>query len=279
MRLIYSAIASALLTMSPAAHAGTVATDTIFVSTISSQSDGVSFSSYVYVAPNSSVTLQGSSGHITTGSSITASAFFGDGISLTGIVRLASTQTFIGGNTFVSSFTIQSSGQQIIFSTGTNANNISISSAGAISFYPQLHNSSRTTIPEFSTTLSTFGPCVTGSTLTITATGGRIELNFNGSFTGSFADPGPFYKVNILEDGQFVIGLSSTVGIASDGFALGPLFHDTQAFMYILNGPRWGLHSYCLTLANIINQTLTLTNRSGLESNGSRNIFFVEEIK
>lgn len=59
----------------------------IYVSTIGGNpsSNGINISSYVYVVSGASVTLQGAGGYLTTSSSVTASAFFGNGANLTSI--------------------------------------------------------------------------------------------------------------------------------------------------------------------------------------------------
>jgi len=266
----------ALLTLAAFARASSIDAHTIYVSTISGQatSDGITFSSNVYITSGGSLTLQGAAGYITTASSISASAFFGDASHLSGIALLTGTQTFTGANTYASSFTIQSGGRQIILSTSSLTSNFSIDSDGAITFAPTLHNSSHTTIPEASTTNSTFGPCVAGSTLTITTTGGKVEIIFSGSLQNVSSDGGlpNTSQINFLVDGGYTRDLTTTKGFKvlhrlSYTFTL-PITVD-----YLTDILSEGDHSFCLTLAAEATSTAKLVN----SSNG--NIFYVKEIK
>jgi hypothetical protein len=131
------------------ARSSILSADAIQVSTIAGQtnSNGIVFSSDVFIAAGSSLTLQGSGGYITSQSSITAAAFFGDGSALTGIATLSSTQTWSKSNIFNSSFTIQSGARQIVISTSVSVRNILIDVNGATSFFPELHNTTSTIDP------------------------------------------------------------------------------------------------------------------------------------
>lgn len=266
----------ASLTMAVFAQASSIDVNTIYVSTISGQatSNGITLSSNVYIAPGSSLTLQGAAGYITTASSISASAFFGDASHLNGIAILTGTQTFTGANTYASSFTLQSGGRQIILSTSSVTNNFSISPDGTITFVPTIHNSSHTTIPEATTTNSTFGPCVAGSTLTITTSGGKVEIIFSGSLKNVSSDGGlpNTSQVNFLVDGGYVRDLTAT-----KGFKVHHRFSYTYTLPitvdYLTDALSAGDHSFCLTLSAEATSTATLINSS------SGNIFYVKEIK
>ena len=89
--------------------AGIADADTIYVSTIAgpAYSNGIALSSSVYFTPGSSLTLQGAEGTITTASSVTGSAFLGDGSHLAGIALLNSSNTLTWVNIFTSIFTVQ----------------------------------------------------------------------------------------------------------------------------------------------------------------------------
>src|SRR6185369_14159388 len=58
------------------------------------------------LANNAGLTLSGATGFIASGSSITASAFFGDGTNLSGIMTSAANQAITGIKTFTSTLTV-----------------------------------------------------------------------------------------------------------------------------------------------------------------------------
>jgi hypothetical protein len=229
---------------------------------------------------NSSMTLQGSTGYLTSASSISASSFWGDGSHLSGLnsdVILTATQTFTGANTFISTFTVQSSGREISFSTGTNGSSLTITASGVTEFSPAIHNSSSTELPNTTVTNKTLGPCIAESTLTIRTTGGRVEVNFSGVVAvGVYTSSGDI--ISILQDGQFPIGLSSTKGIVGSNSS-NPV--NAVSFTYTLDAPTPGDHSYCLTAAAPagIGASTTIINSGGPFASSSRNIFFLKEIK
>lgn len=266
-----------LLVLCPRLEATTVVADTINVGTIGSQvaSDGIYFSSAVFLAPNSSLMLSGADGYMKTASSVTAGTFIGDGSNLTGTggIVLAATQTFSGAETFSSSVTIQSSGRQIILSTSASANNISIGNGG-ITFAPTLHNSSSTVIPQIITTNSTLGPCVAGSTLTIITTGGQVEA----LFTAAVDNPNTSSTtaIGILQDGQFVGGMGPTKPLlrGGSGSASSRAFY-VNTFSYLFAALSPGSHSYCITLAAGDGGDAAILNMPGIVSN----FFFLKEIK
>ena len=88
----------------------------------------------LFVAAGSSVTLSGANGFVTSASSVTASAFFGDGSHLTGVAAgggavLTATQTFSGANTFGSTTTISG---QLVIGNSTDPNPLNTSGGMAI---------------------------------------------------------------------------------------------------------------------------------------------------
>ena len=255
------------------ARAGMATFDVLTISTASGQADnsGITISSDAYILPGSSLTLQGAGGYITTQSSITASSFFGDGGHLTNVASLSGNNAFSGANTFTSSFTVQSSGRPISVSTGAGSNNIFISSNGSVSFNPRLHNSSATIVPEAQTTNSSFGPCIV-STITLTTSGGRVELIFTGSFKLGPDAASEQAAINFLQDGQFVRDLSNTKGfiVFTSGATLDS--YTSMRLSYLLDAPAPGQHSYCLTISALNGLPTTL-------SAASSNIFYVKEIK
>ena len=273
-RLYFQLISAAIFIVPKAANGSTVRLDTLLVSTISASSNSgtITIASAASITSGGSLNLSGSGGYIIGASSIIASAFFGDASHLSGLAIENATQTWTGANTFLSTFSVRSNGRQIIFSTGSTTNNILLDQNGNISFYPSLHNSSSTVIPQGSTTDTTFGPCLAGSTLTITTSGGRVEVLFSGTIInitgGSFGNPA---AASFLQDGQFARNLSPTIAIVRGGAGI-----DVGPFRYLLDAPSPGVHSYCLTLAapaggggtTSINETANFTN-----------FFYVNEIK
>lgn len=252
------------------ARCAQVISDEISMSTIHAMSgNSVVISSSVLFTPDSSLRLQGSAGVLIVGSSITASAFFGDGSHLDAVARLTSTQTFSGANTFLSSFSIVSGGREILLSTSATGVNVSVSSTGVLSLFPELHNSSVTSMAQFSTTISSYGPCIVGSTLTIMTSGGRIELNFTGVIQ---AEGG----IGFLVDGNFVGDLTGDRGFTvrrndstSDYLATG--------VSYLTGSLTPGSHSFCVSLASRRPGGFTTTMLA--DSAVFSNQFYVKEIK
>lgn len=250
------------------AAASTASFDSISVSSVGALGDnGITISSSVYIRNGNSLTLDGATGYITLVSSVNASAFFADGSHLNGVASLVATQTFSGGNTFISSFTVDTGGMAISLSTSASTNNLLIGSNGTASFYPELHNSSSTTVPQAATTALTCSICVAGSTLTITTAGGNVGAVLTGYIDNSAGTA----ELGLLQDGQYVGNFTSQVSVRADAT---PFFSNT-IFKYLVTGPDAGTHSYCLTLCRTTAVgTATLYNDSA-----NANIFFVEELR
>jgi hypothetical protein len=263
--MIRSLISASLLFFSLSVKASVIAVDSVSLSTIAGSFQGITMASAVFV--NGSITLGGPGGYVTSDSSVNASAFFGGGGQLSGVWLPASNQTSSGANEFTSSFTVESGGRQIILSTSSTVNNFSISSTGVLSFFPELHNSSSTIIPTAATTNHALGGCISGSTLTITTAGGRVQLDLAGT-TGQTGNADPV--INFLQDGQFVNNLSALAAITggSPDSIAAPL-------SYIVDAPTPGQHSYCISLATLNNAgTALLFNDSA-----RTNLFYIKEIK
>lgn len=249
------------------AAASSVATDEINVSTFSGMSGPIAITTNIVINSNHSLLLMGAGGVVITESSVTASAFFGDAANLTGISgRLSSTQTFSGAALFTSSFSILSSQRDVILSTGS-LSNVHLLSNGLLAFSPELHNSSATVIPYATTTSTSFGTCVAGSTLTINTTGGSIEIVFNGNIYDGQGG------ASFLQDGAFLQGFSSITSITSEYFT----FSEPGTFRYLTPEPTPGSHSYCLTIA-------CATPCAGfpvqlLQDSTITNLFYVQELK
>lgn len=268
---VIAQLLSALFIFSLSTHASVVSADTVSISTFvgRTSSNGITISTSIYLAASNSISLDSAGGHLSGSSSVTASAFFGDGSHLSGVARLSADNTFSGASTFTSSFSVQSGGRRISLSTGSTYANVEISSFGVVSFSPEMHNSSSTVLAAYSTTSTGFGPCITGSTLTITTSGGRVQLTFVGA-TSSFPSGVP--RLSFLQDGQFIA--SFTTGTAIGGNASHYL--ETTPFNYLVDAAA-GQHSFCATLATPGGGTATL-NGTG-SSTPVANQFFIKEIK
>lgn len=282
-----SSLFSISLLLGSSSQASSLLSDTISVTTVSTIGSAINLSSFTL--SNSSWTLSSTSGEVTTQSSVTASSFWGDGSNLNTLIPQSSSPSFSGANTFNSSFTVRSGGRAIEISTGAGAQNIFISSGGMITFNPSLHNSSFTYLPEFTTTVSTFSPCITDSTITIVTSGGRIELSLTAIFLSTPSSPSGSqqYSVNFLQDGQFVNDLTAHKGVIQVGGGLQG-FATPSSFQYLLPPPTPGTHSYCVALAlsgQIVGGSVSIINRSGLDDAQiphiptGKNIFAVKEIK
>lgn len=253
------------------ASASEIVADVLEVSTISTPapSPGIQFTGSAVF--HSSLTLQGSGGYVTGQSSVTASAFFGDGSQIEVVAVLSSTETFSGGVTFGSTISIQSGGREIVLSTGSTAN-LKIAVDGQTSFYPELHNSTYTTIPYATTSATTFGSCVTGSTVALTTAGGSVEVRFTGILRNTTLSATA--TLTMLEDGAFLPGLSSTKGIVRSNFAPSEGAYDVGPFAYLLE-PAAGLHSYCISIAAPDGGTTEL----GETTFDFRSFLFVKELR
>jgi len=260
---------SLCLALATSAAASTAESGNLYVSTIAAQSDGIFFSSGIILVSGSSLTLQGSKGYLVAESSITASSFFGDGGRLGQVASLSGDNIFSGANMFTSSFTIQSYGRPIVLSTSIAGARVEISSGGALSFFPELHNSSSTVVPE-ATSTGSFGPCIAGSTISIVTSGGRVEVTFTGALgtSSTSGSPGDI-AINFLQDGSFVRDLSATKGFVANGTSYSYASYMPFRLNYLVDAPSTGSHSYCLTI-----QGGTI-----LSGDNSRNLFYVKEIK
>jgi len=224
----------------------------------------IQVSTGVDVISDASLTLQGASGYVTTASSVTSSTFFGDGSGLTGLPLPISTQTFTGADTFASTFTVVSGGREVILSTGAGTSNLDLSPSGVVTFYPELHNSSSTMIPTAASSAQLCGPCISGSTLTITTAGNsRVEV----VFTGGIVQNSNIAALNFLQDGAFVGNLANNAYIFKNGASS----EASLSFRYVTDMLPAGAHAYCLALC---------TGGSGSSANLNKpDLFSVKELK
>lgn len=264
--------------LSHLAKAGHIESDALAISSIAGRDGGIWISSSIHFGIGSSLTLQGAGGYFAGQSSVNAGAFFGDGGGLSGIAKVGSSQVFAGANVFASSFSVASGGRQIVLATGTLTNNLTITPSGIAIFVPELHNSSHAIIPAAGTSASRLGPCVAGSTLTITTTGGRVEVILAATIANTFGSTG---TVSILQDGNFMNGFSPDVGLYGINVGVqGTAF--VSPIDYLLEAPSPGAHSYCVTIANPRGVgSVFLINGGVIVSGDGRasNLFYVKEIK
>lgn len=170
---------------------------------------------------------------------------------------LASTQSFTGGNTFVSASTF----------TGT----VNLPTRDKIVFSNQLLNSTFTaTMTETSYASAAWGPCITGSTLTITTNGGPIMMSgfINWAITGATYHGCFGYYM----DSTFQAAINCVYEPGANGI-------QSWTLNYPLTGIAAGTHTFCLTVfgqsgatfyapvasAHVDNSTyVTTTNKWGL---------------
>lgn len=122
----------------------------------------------LFMRSGSSITLAGSGGSITSVSSITAGAFYGDASHLSGVSAAFNGGTVSGQTTFQSSVTVQSS--------ATFQGQVHISSGFVVNFSPTLG---------FTTTASNLGLAVTGSSGSFTVQLTSVTCSLTGSVSNS----------------------------------------------------------------------------------------------
>jgi len=264
------ALATILLFLRLTARASDLKTDRLETTTLYPASTQLFFNSSLSLTPDASLSLHGAAGYIISGSSVNASAFFGDGSQLSGILRLSADQTWSGADTFTSSFTVQSNGGQISLSTSPTTTNISIDANGATSFSPSIHNSSSTTLPDYSTSATQWGPCVTGSTLTLTTAGGRVELYFLADLTSNSSlqgNPG----ISFIVDGVFPRDLTNQSGFTEENSTI----HRSASIDYLLDTLPAGQHTFCVSLSADPSQGGT----TFLSNANAASLFYATEIR
>lgn len=246
---------------SRASRAATIQTDELRVSTITSNSPHIAISTSLAFA-NTSVNMTAPSSALTVQSSFTASAFFGYGGALVGVNNhiVDSTNSFSGSNTFTSSITVISGGREISLSTGTGSS-IKIASNGIVTFYPELHNSSRTIIPTPVSVSTTIGPCVPGSTITIQSSGAPLEMVFMGNMGPLISND--VISINFLVDGAHLSGFSSAKTICSFSpiSSFTPWGHSIFC-QSVVSGLSAAAHSLCVTVSGNAPLTQQITGNA-----------------
>lgn len=229
-------------------RAAVVQADEYVVSTFTASSQHIAISTSLAFV-NTTVNMATPLSVLTSQSSFTASAFFGYGGELLSVNNhlIDSTNSFSGANTFGSSTTVASGGREISFSTGATAA-IKISSSGIVTFYPELHNSSRTIIPTPVSVSTTIGPCVPGSTITVQSSGAPLELVFLGNMGPLISND--VISINFLVDGSFLPGFSSgkTICSYSPINSFSPWGHSVFC-QSVASGLTASAHSLCVTVS------------------------------
>ncbi len=230
-------------------------------------------------------------------SSVTASAFYGDGSNLTGIsgsgVTAASSPTWSGSHTFLNTVTVSTTlvsnssvTASAFFGNGSaltglagesntyassktfTTNVLMQASATASGFFG--NGSALTGLPVAQTTVTynltgattettTFKVCYASGTLTTNGSS-LIQVHYSGSITNSGA-AGTYCILNIMQDGAFISPYTSTVGMgASVNGAAGGFGNATMT--RIFPAPSAGSHSWCLSMISPFGTTCTFTYAS-----------------
>lgn len=167
-------------------------------------------------ASDVSLTMSGSAGTITNKSSVTASAFFGDGSHLTGISggHVLSTGTTALASQFPQRSTMVFDSSFFTLSDNSAGNETFVSLGGTTTFSVSPETHTVISLPiTFSNT--SFGACVAGSTITLTTGGGGLHIFFSAPISN---DSGAVDAFNILLDGNYLesrFTQSATNGVCS----------------------------------------------------------------
>lgn len=207
------------------------------------------------LASGAAVTASGANGNVVSASSITTTgSLFGNALS-------------VGGTTINGSGAITLTASQAVTVSGVNGNIISASSITTTSgLFGKTVNvtgtsniaSNKAQVATLNTTASgtTFATCF--STLTITTTGGNVFVAIHGDEKNSTINDG--CMVWLLQDGAFVNGESSSVGILESQAAVA---NNTQMLSwsdFISVTPSVATHNYCLGVGVLTGGTCTFGN-------------------
>ncbi|MFC1678738.1 hypothetical protein ACFL2T_00765 [Elusimicrobiota bacterium] len=187
-----------------------------------------------------------------------------------------SSLTVEGSAVIAGSFTVRSNGSEIILSTSTNGYSWKMNAeTGVVSVSTPFANSIATNNAiSGGTTAGSFGPCLSGSTVTLMTNGDTRLLIF---FAGSVANTngsGCYIGMNFLQDGDFVSPLSSAKGVflySSGEHQAGLSLNGS--WTHLMETVSAGEHSYCMTL-----KTNCGTSSVSRDANQS-NLFGAMEVK
>lgn len=143
-----------------------------------------------------------------------------------GDVVLAATQTFTGANTFTGSVTA--------------------SSMTLTGYVAGIHRSSSVLLGEYSTAGTVNGPCVTGSTITVTTVApSRLRISYAGAYRASIAS---HPRLGVILNGQFILGQSPTRWIFL-GVVANSAYYTNASFSVLSSVVPAGAYSACLNLS------------------------------
>lgn len=132
------------------------------------------------------------------------------------------------------------------------ATTISPPTGGSISFSTNLSTHSSVTLPVGANlTQSTLGPCLAGSTITLTLSGSQSAINYYFVGASSMSVQGSTMTVAVIVDGGFVNGAGASIGNVAVGNGTGTGGNDLS---WDLSMPVFGLsaatHNACLSVAS-----------------------------
>ena len=184
-----------------------------------------------------SLNMSGSTSTIFSASSITASAFFGDGSHLTGLVTgsavLAATQTFSGINTYTSTSVF--SGQAIFKSV--------------VDFSGSYGSTFTTLTAQYNASNWSLGPCITGSSVTLVFVSTHAaNIQLNGGSVQSWSDSNSG-ALNFEADGSFFDGWSASNVIYYPTYSVASRTYWPLNINYTTNKKfPPGSHTFCVTI-------------------------------
>ncbi len=198
------------------------------------------------MASGSSITLSGANGFITGKSSITASAFFGDGSALTGISAGGETNTYASSKTFTTNVLMKASATASGF----------FGDGSALTGLPVAQTTITYNLGGATTETTNFKVCYGTGTLTFGGTA-PVAVFYSGDITNSGA-AGTYCIINFLLDGAFISPASSLVGMGkSNNAAAGG--SGNAATLRLFPNPGAGSHSYCISLISPFGTTCTFS--------------------
>ncbi len=146
-----------------------------------------------------------------------------------GDVVLAATQTFTGANTFQSTVTLPTR-DKIVFGN-------------------QIHNSSASFVTTTQHNVATWGPCVNGSTVSITTTGSPVFIGFSGD--GANNTLYGIVRMGLMRNGVAITDVGITQFQNNQASIRGNL-----SFTFVDSSVTAGTHTYCLLFKPGINSEI-----------------------
>lgn len=101
-------------------------------------------------------------------------------------------------------------------------------------------------LPQISITATAFGPCIAGSTLTITTTGGPVMMSFSATVQNGNLQANTV--VGVLMDGAFLGGETTAIGYWSAMTAIINTGGPVGGITYTRTAPSAAAHSFCVVV-------------------------------